>query len=162
MGLVIDFGLLAAIAAWAWFILAERRRFERECGRLLGKIRHQYERMDNHHRYITVLQDGMSEAKGVAEKVKAIEERGAVTTEALYHHLKEVLRTGPGVYIRLDDANRKIEIVPRKPSITDVDVKTPDPSAAGVPSCTAGDPPAPPPTAPRTHLTKYPYPKETE
>ena len=111
MGLVIDFGLLATIAALAWFVMAERRRFENEAKRLLGKIQHQYERLDNHHRYITVLQDGLQKAKIEAARLEGVGKA-----------LLERVRT----------------LEQRKPSITDVDIEHPDPAAHGVPPCPKG------------------------
>ena len=127
-GILIDFGLAVTVAGLLVLVIHERSRFEKEFSRLRDKTYHQYDRFEHHHRLIAELQNGLHAAKGVAEKVKAIEERGAVTSEALYRLMKEVLQSGPGAAIRLDDKNRKIEIVPRKPSITDVDVKTPNPA----------------------------------
>ena len=130
MGLVIDFGLLTTIAVLAWFILAERRRFERECGRLLGKIHHQYERMDNHHRYITVLQDGMRDAKALAERVRAVEDGAERGVHDVYAHMTNILRGSETAGVTFDDRDKTITVHGARqirPSITDVDIKTPRP-----------------------------------
>ena len=107
LGALIDVVLIATLAGLVWFVFAERRRFEVE----LGKHRTLALSVDFLRREVQTATIAAGSAK---EAVEEITKRGAITTEALYHHLKEVLRTGPFSAVHHDDANRKIEIVPRK------------------------------------------------
>ena len=73
IGILIDFGLAVTIAGLLVLLLYERKRFEREFGRLAGKVSHQYQRLESHHRDITALQAAADGAKELRAKVKALE-----------------------------------------------------------------------------------------
>ena len=73
LGILTDFGLAVAVAGLLVLVLYERKRFEREFSRLAGKVSHQYQRFESHHRDITALQVLADGAKDLRAKVKALE-----------------------------------------------------------------------------------------
>ena len=103
IGALIDVVLIATLAGLVWFVFTERRRFEAE----LGKHRTLELSVDFLRREVQTATVAAGSAK---EAVEEITKRGAITTEALYRHLKEVLRHGEGASIIHDDGARQIVI----------------------------------------------------
>ena len=96
IGILIDFGLAVAVAGLLALLLYERKRFEREFGRLAGKVSHQYNRFESHHRDITALQVAADRAKELFGRVKALESKAEAAGAPAWSDLHAKARAAEG------------------------------------------------------------------